>query len=276
VATLHEGRPDYEFSAQIIDDRRSRIERAEQRRMVAVALTRQPINARVSDWWHNRLIAVPKRAMRSLFRFGFRATPIEMAVVSLPFALIFAFLITKLMLEDAVFTDDRLSIPAVMISIFMPCALVTESLAGRRPRMAAEILWPLSRVQYFRELLNASLLECFVLWLTLSVGCGIYVWYFDSIMLSWPVVSAYVVLGSSLQFLAFALAAHVAVIESKWVRLGGILLVGGGMAFVLVKWWNQRDSSGDMPFLVASLVITALAWPAMLAARNTWSRAELG
>lgn len=276
VATLHEGRPDYEFSAQIIDDRRSRMERAEQRRMAAVTLARQPINSRISDLWLDRLYVSTGRAPWSLLRFGFRATPIGMTFVSLPFATIFAIVVTKLTLENLEHTNERLLIPVLGMVTFMPCALAIESLAGRRPRMAAEVLWPFSRTNYFRQLLNASLLDCLVLWLAFNIGSSVYVWYFDVMSITPNTAVTYLLLGAALQLVAFGLAAHVALSESKWMRLAGIVLIGGGMLFVLIQWWKERDSCGDTPFIAASLVIAALAWPAMLSARRAWSQAELG
>jgi len=278
LATLREEMDDYQNLYQAILARRTGSEAVEQRRILAMQVRRNKFMGAIGDWWHSRLGGYcggsPASRSRAL-RFGFAAVPIE--VQGIMFALMilvlgvfftqFSFLPNKGGMNGAFFFF-------MQFGVILPGMMAGEVLAQRRPRVAWELLLPMSRTQLIDGLFAASARNTFVLWLLMNAGVGMWV-----LMLPEPptaaTVAVYLLLSSAGTLASMGISLRTSVWPAMIKRMMALYASMIILMPVLIGWWAMRESWGDWPFIAAAVVLYAAGAVLIHLARQAWLRLEL-
>jgi hypothetical protein len=178
LAHLREEMDDYQSFMMWPQSRKAGTEVSEQRRAVAASLRRQPLIAWLTDerlkqiggFHGHRLLAVAR-----LLKFGFQ----HQAFVQGLWTVIWFGGMT-LFLSRFAFDNNKASGATFGASTFylqvalgFPGMLCGEWLARRRPRTSAEMLLPLSRVEYIDGLLAAAIGSAATFWCVVNFGLAV-------------------------------------------------------------------------------------------------------
>jgi hypothetical protein len=168
LGRLREEMDDYNLPAHTQAGSATRIERTIAARVAARQLLKSGISRRICDVWHDRLAsatAATTHARQRLLRYGFSATPAFVwalcMAVFLPLAIWFTF---HSSLAGNMHTLSA-ALPSMNMLVVMPGILASGAFVGRRPRMAQELLLPLTRAQYVDGLLWDLARSALITWL---------------------------------------------------------------------------------------------------------------
>jgi hypothetical protein len=282
LSQLTEEMDDYQNVYQMLMARRTGSEAVEQRRIVATQLRRNRFASWIGDRWHARLggyYGGSQAGLARLLRYGFAANPVEvqglfMAVMFLAMGVFFS--------QFSIMAKSASNFGAVwffvIFAILLPGQMAGEMIAQRRPRLAFEMLLPLTRTQLVDGLFAAAARNSFVLWLMMNGVIAVIAGLMsDRVALS--AVAIYLILSASTTFAAFGMGLRVSIWPSMAKRLivaylGWIVFIPPTMAFVASG--ALREKVGNWPFiLIAVALIAAGAW-LIRAARRAWLNLELG
>jgi hypothetical protein len=277
LSHLREEMDDYQNVYQLMMSRRTGSEAVEQRRIVASQVRRSRFISNVGDWWHARMGGYyggsPAGLMRIL-RYGFGASPVEVQ------GLFFALMVLCLGIFFTQFS--MLSQSGAMsgsffffaqFGILMPGQMAGEILAQRRPRIASEMLLPVSRVQLVNGLLGASALNAITLWVLVNVALGVVV-----AMTEQPptlqTVAMFLLLSSVTMLAAMGISLRTAVWPSLAKRLGALWLSWIVLFPPMMAWSVFRDKIGDASFVIIGCVFAGVGALAIYLARRAWLNLE--
>jgi hypothetical protein len=279
LAHLNEEMDDYQNVYLAMLARRTGSEAVEQRRVVASTFGRNKFMARVGDWWHESLggyYGGSQAGLRRLLRYGYGPIPIEVQGL---FMLAMFVALGVFMSRFSLISSSGGNFGALwffmMFGILMPGQIAGETLAQRRPRVASELLLPLSRRQLINGLFSAAARNSVVLWLIMTAGLGIVVAAVAaSISLQDAVM--FTLISASTTFAAMAVGLRFATWPSMSKRmlmcwLGWMVLIGPVLA-----GWAHRDKIGDAPLLLLAAVLMAVGAGMLHHARKVWLNLELG
>jgi hypothetical protein len=283
LVRLREEMSDYQSTIQWRAARKSGVEVPEQRRIVAEQYRRNMLASWVSDAWlarmpkyhHHRLPQIV-----TLLRYGF-GQPAELQAVLMA-AMFFAI---SLFLYEFGFIPKSADYGPLMfymqMTMMFPGTLAMEALAQRRPRIAAEFVFPITRRRLVDGLLLAAAWNAAVMWVTMNLGLLLLAWHILGEQFSPLVAVAMLVMTGCTTFVALGIGFRVALWESNLKRLAALIGTIFVLVAVLTVWWKLFEKSGDQGgFYVAS----AIATPALVAigvffiarARRAWRLFELG
>ncbi len=278
IATLTEEMDDYLNVYQAMLARRTGSEAIEQRRVVAAQIRRNKSMEWIGDWWHARLggfWGTSKWRLIRLLRYGYTPTPIEMqGVFMLAMFLAMGIFFSKFNLSNNGGAFAGLWFFA-MFGILMPGNMAGELLAQRRPRLATEMLLPLSRSQLIDGLLAATARNALVLWLMMNVGIG-----FIMLLAGTPVLLAdalkFLLVSASLMVATMGISLRVSIWPSLAKRMFVIWIGTCALAGPALGLWAIRKEWGDAPLLLLSGIALAVGALMTRNARRTWMNTELG
>lgn len=279
LSQLTEEMDDYQNVYQMLLARRTGSEAIEQRRLVATQLRRSRLMSWIGDAWHARLggyYGGSKAGLARLLRYGFAANPVEvqglfMAVMFLAMGLFFS--------QFSIMAKAPSNLGAVwffvIFVIFLPGQMAGEMLAQRRPRLAFEMLLPLTRTQLIDGLFAAAARNSFVLWLMMSGAiAAIIAIVSDHVVLS--AAATYLILSASATFAAIGVGLRISV----WPSMAKRLIVAWLCWMVLIPptmvCWTMREKAGDWPFVLIAVGFIAIGAWLIRAARRAWLNLELG
>ena len=276
LCELKEEMPDYQNVYALMLARRTGSEAIEQRRIVAAQVGRNALMTRVGDWWFERIggyFGGSKAGLARILRYGYSPNPIEVQGL---------FMAMMIILGGIFFT--KFSILAknfgsmfffIQFSVLMPAQAAGELLAQRRPRMAWEMLLPLSRSQLIDGLFAAAARNAFVMWFMMNAAFAVVVSLQDK-PVSLETISMFLLMSFSTMFASMGIALRVATWPSMAKRMA--LLIPGCIIFLIpiALWWNLHEKSGDWPFVIVATVIIGFGMAMIDVARRKWLELELG
>lgn len=274
---LQEEMDDYQNVYQLLMARRTGSEAVEQRRIVAAQVRRSPLMSRIGDWWHHRLggyYGGSPAGLARVLRYGFSAIPIEiqglfMAAMFVSMGIFFSrfsFLAKSGAMSGGLFF-------IAPFAILMPGQLAGEMMAQRRPRIAFEMLLPLSRKQLINGLFAAAARNSFTQWLIMNTGLAI-VFATTDFHFSSRAIALFLLLSVSTMFAAMAIGLRVSVWPSMAKRFTAlwaswmVLLAPLGLCMAI------RETVGDAPFIFGVIVLVGAGVWLLNSARQAWLNLE--
>jgi len=277
---LNEEMDEYQNNYQMMLARRTGSEAIEQRRVVANAVGRNKLMGAVGDWWHSRLggyYGGGDWGLSRLLRYGFGATPVEGNALFM----LTMFLAIGIFLSRFSWTASAKAGAFgglwffVVFMCLLPGQMAGEQLAQRRPRIAFELLLPMSRSRLINGLFVASIRNSIVFWLMMTCGLGLVV-VITKMELNLQTALMFILISGACTFTAMSISMRTAV----WPSMAKRMMVAwvGSMIVVapLIGWATQRSNIGDAPFLALSGVMLGLGAFLMHRARQAWLNLESG
>jgi hypothetical protein len=208
-----------------------------------------------------------------LYGFGPWPTEFQAIVMTLMFAAVTVFM------ADFAYWAKGSEAGSLSIFLFfttvMPGFLGGEALAQRRPRIAAELLRPLTRNQLIDGLFAAAARNAVVNWLIMNAGLLLVAWHVLGRQLTPPTIATYVLVSVATSFAAWGLSARMAVWQSHLKRLILMMFVWGA-ASGLVQVWLATGKTGEWPFVILAIVLAAIGALLVASARRAWLNLEIG
>jgi len=257
----------------------SRVERAEQRKLLGNQIKKQWLVARVTDRWLDRKFTsrTPTGALRNLAEYGLARTP---SVVVALFAAV-AFTLYAVALMNFGLAGNRSGEhPPVMLFLFamaIPPMGAGMVLLQHRTRMGQELLRPASRTDYVDGLLGAIQNRSAWLWAALHVSLPVVALATDT----WPpdmaisVPIAFALLSLATQVSAFGLCLHTSLWNSMFGYIISMYAVAGLQMGTLALWRSSGTAAGWPAVLLLALVHLAAGAGLITWARRRWLDAEL-
>jgi hypothetical protein len=279
LSRLHEEKDDYHTPTAWRVSRNAGTEVPEQRRLAAEQVRRNRLMSWIGDAWHARLGGYhggSRMRLARLLQYGFCSVPAELHAV-----LMLAILIATMLFltQWSYFARDSelgpLWLP-VQFAIILPGMAIGTSLTRRRPRIAGELLLPVSRSDLIDGLFAASAWNALVLWLALNAGVALVAWPVLGDRLTPTFVAMFLLLSAAISLATFGLALRTALWSSLAMRLTVIIVGWIALAAPVLIWWAARGRYGDGPFVVAALLLAALGAALIYNARRAWLNLELG
>jgi hypothetical protein len=277
ICHMHEEAPDYQNVYALMLARRAGSEAAEQRRIVATQLRRNRLKSQISDWWHERLggyYGGSRAGLVRVLRYGFGANPVEVQ------GFFFAALIVTVGIFFSQFSflakagaDFGALFLMAQFAILLPGQLGGELMAHRRPRIANEMLLPLSRSQLIDGLFVASAGNAARLWIIINAAMGI-VTLTSKEEVSLQTIAMFLLLTATVAFAAFAMSMRTAVWPSMTRRL--MVLFCGWLALMtpVILWATMRANWGNAPFIACAVAFVGVGAVLLERARRTWLNLE--
>jgi hypothetical protein len=150
-----------------------------------------------------------------------------------------------------------------------------ELMAQRRPRVASEMLLPLSRTQLVNGLFAAAVHNSVVLWLIMNGTLGLLVGT-TSDRYSLRAVAIFLMLAASTMFASMAICLRTSIWTSTFKRFGILWITWMSLMVPINLWWTYRVNIGDAPFLLLPVLLLAVGALFYRSARHAWMNLELG
>ena len=148
-----------------------------------------------------------------------------------------------------------------------------RAMAQRRPRIANEMLLPLSRTQLFDGLFIASSGNAARMWIIVNSALEV-VTLASKEQVSMQTTVMFVILSAAAAFAAFGISMRVAIWPSMTKRL--IALWVGCVVLVtpLILWEKVHASWGELPFIAGAVGLIGAGAVLLYAARRVWLNLE--
>ena len=282
LAHLREEMDDYQSFTQWQQSRKAGTEVSEQRRAVAENLRRHPFMSWFTDSWFDRMGGFHGNQLFSLARllnYGFGQPAFVQGIwMAVWFGAITLFL-GRFGLSSQSPTNGSLfgsSMFYLQMSMMFPGMFPGEWLARRRPRIAGELLLPLSRSQYVDGLLAAAMWNAAGFWFVMNLGLMIVTYVNAGDRLTLPIACMTLLLTASGAFGLAGVALRTAIWPSVIKRLGVLMLIVIPFQAPLLGWLGQQASLGNTVFLPAVAATTTVGVVMIGVARKAWLNLELG
>ena len=278
LCELTEEMPDYQNVYMAMLARRTGSEAVEQRRVVAMQIGRNQLMARVGDWWFDRIggyYGGSKAGLVRILRYGFAAAPVEVQGLAMALMIV---AVGIFFTRFSILAKSGANVSGVFFfiqfSMLMPAQTAGELLAQRRPRIAWEMLLPVSRAQLIDGLFAASARNAFAMWLMMNAAFLIVVGLQEN-PVSLGTLSMFLLMSLATMFATMGVALRVAIWPSMAKRMAA--LIPGCLIFVIpiALWWNLRENLGDWPFVFVAAGVIAFGAGLIYEARRAWLDLEL-
>jgi predicted nucleic acid-binding protein len=140
--------------------------------------------------------------------------------------------------------------------------------------MAAELMRPLTRNQYFDCLLAATAWNAAVGWLMLNTVVAIALLRVMHDQVSLSNSAMFVLLSGVITLATFGLSARTATWKSAFQRVVVLMLGSLILATPMLAWWSARDKVGDWPFIAVAIAMGGAGVALIMAARRAWMNCE--
>lgn len=262
----------------------SRVERAEQRRLIGRQIKKQKLLSWFNDRWLDHGIATVPNANRTakLTQYGIARISGYLAagLTAIAYAL-YGILLLRFNFMRQTDSSALQNHPHTMLILFAllpPAAVAGIVLLQHRPRMAQELLHPAMRASYLDSLLFALAKRSLLLWIGLLVGLGFLAFTTDTFPQenTMSLILKFVVLSFAVQIPAFGLCLRLGLWNSQFVYMFGMYAVVGLQMGVISLWWRHQEGWA-WPIFSLILLLHILLGSWMIAwARRKWLQAELG
>jgi hypothetical protein len=282
LSRLREEADDYR-QAYVGPGMRASRESAEYRRLIAAILRRHQVVSWISDHWHHRLGGYHgENRLRTvrLLRYGFGHVPGGVSAVWIATA-IFAFALVGAVGQaflhgELLKASTRIMWLTLLTFTIMPAATMGQVFFRRRPRIAGELLFPLSRRQLLDCLLLAVAWDVALCWLACNT-CVLVASHALGVELTIASATMILVLSLAVTFAGLAVGILGATWDSAIKRTFAAAFICGGFGIpTFFLWWDERANAGDGPFLVVSAIFATFGGWMLVRARRAWLNLELG
>jgi hypothetical protein len=241
-------------------------------------MCRSPVNTWIGDHWLARLpiaqIEGSQLRLPRLLLYGFGPWPVEFQAV---FITMLIAALTVFMADFAYWAKEA-SVSSLNFFLFfttvMPGLLAGESLAQRRPRIAAELLRPLTRLQLIDGLFSAAARNAVVNWLIMNAGLALVAWHVLG-RLTAQNIAIYMLVSVATSLAAWGLSARLAIWPSAFKRLFVVMFVWGAASGIAQAWLALSKGDG-WPFAILAIVLAAIGALLVASARKAWLNLEIG
>ena len=278
LCRLREEMDDYQTTVQWHTARKTGSEVSEQRRILAEQIRRSKLASLVGDAWLSRIGGYHGdrwHRVARLLRYGF-GQPGELLGL---FMAVWFFTIT-LFLAKFSFAAGSSGFNAMLfyiqVAMLFPGMFAGEWLAHRRPRIAVELLFPLSRPQLVDGLFAATAWNAVAFWLVLNAGLVLLLWLTANDRFTPAIVGLMLLLTGSGAFGLCGLSLRTAVWTSVVKRLSVLMITMFLFQAPLLAWTLGREWLGDAPFVLAAAVLCVTGVVFTSLARRAWLEVELG
>jgi hypothetical protein len=231
---------------------------------------------RLSDWWYSQIggyYGGGRAGLERLLRYGFSAVPIETQGL---FFAVMAICISVFFMQFSFIREGGgvgMAFFVLQFGVLMPGQLAGEFLAQRRPRIAYEMLLPVSRTQLVDGLLAVSIQNTARMWLIMHVTLGI-----GLVIIEQPVTLRTAVVFLLLSATVTGAETGVSLRVSMWPSMAKRMLVSA-LAWVvllppLVVWAVNSKKLDAWPFILIAAALVAAGFWALRAARRAWMNLE--
>jgi len=261
----------------------SRVERAEQRKLVGRQIKKQKLFGWFSDRWLDRGFTRASNADRTtpLIQYGIaRSSGMTQACYAgVGFAL-YGIVMMQLPFFRHASGSEALHRPNTMLLLFsliLPAATVGFLLMQHRTRMAQELLRPATRNHYLNSLFVVLAKRSFLMWIGLGAGLYFLAYATDTLPKenTAALILKYTALSLAVQIPGFGLCLRLGLWNSQLGYMLGIYAVVGLQMAVLSLWWRYQEAWTWPIFLVVLLVHLLLGGRIITWARRKWLEAEL-
>lgn len=277
LAHLREEMDDYQSFTMWPQSRKAGAEVSEQRRAVAANLRRQPLMAWLTDerlkqiggFHGHRLLPLAR-----LLKFGFQQQAFVQGLwMAVWFGGITLFLGKFTSYNSAMFGPSTFYLLAAMMFPGMFCG---EWLAHRRPRIAAEMLLPLSRSQYVDGLLTAAIQNAVTFWLVMNFGLAVVTYAAVGAQLTLPALATMLLISASSAIGIAGISLRTAVWPSLLKRLAVLSSLMIVFQAPITIWARGHAQYGNGVFLPVAIATTTLGLIMLRFARQAWLNLEIG
>lgn len=260
----------------------SRLERAEQRRLVGRQVKKQKLLGWFNDRWLDRGIALKHAHTNSLVEYGIaRNSGYLMAcLASLAYTLYGLALMQFDFIRHGSSDVIQHHPPKILVlfAILIPAGSVGMLLMQHRPRMSQELLRPAGRTRYIDSLLTSLVKRSVLLWVGLLAGLWVIGFATDTLPKE-NVVSLslkFLALSFAVQIPAFGICLRLGLWKSIFGYAFGMYAAVGLQMGAISLWWHYGQEWGWVVFglfLIGHVVVGAgvIFW-----ARRKWLEAEHG
>jgi len=284
LSRLNEEMDDYQIIPLGMPEGYSRLERAEQRKLLGRVSARRNLMQALADRWHDRLhhlSAGPKSRSRLLqYGFGHLSGVAQALIAGLGFVA-YGMVLSQLTLMQGGRTGPLFGFVGIAIQMasVIPAFTAGTLMMTRLPRMFQELLRPATRAEYLDRLFLALAKQSGWLWLALLIGSLAMVvstGAFPEENLP-SLVGSYALISLAAQVPTFGFSLWLARKGSMWRIILGLYAAMLFHGLVLGAWWVGRKHFGDPIIVLIATVMLLVVGTKMVAwARRAWLRTELG
>lgn len=287
LAHLREEMDDYQSFTQWQQSRKASTEVSEQRRAVAESLRRHQFMAWFTDRWLDRIGGYHGNrlfALARLLTYGFG----QPAILGGVWMAVWFGAIT-LFLAKFGFSSQAPGGPAspngslfgssmffLQMAMLFPGMFPGEWLAKRRPRIAGELMLPLSRSQYIDGLLASTLWNAATFWFALNLGLVIITYVTVGDRFSPVMLCMTLLLTASGAFGLAGVSLRTAIWPSVIKRLGVMMLVMIPVQSPILLWLGKQNHLTNTVVLLSVVATTVVGVVMTRVARTAWLNLELG
>lgn len=277
LCNFDEEMDDYQNTYQWFLSRRTGTEAIEQRRLVAAQARRHPLFGSIGDWWRARLggyYGGSQARLMKLLQYGFLQVPVEVqGLFFVAMMLCMGIFLTQFSILAEQGGDTGIVMFLVQFGNILPGMMAGELLAQRRPRIANEMLLPLSRDRFINALFAASIRNSIVLWLMMHVALGI-VLAMSGRQFEVRSTLAFLLLSASSTLSVVGASLRVSIWPSQAKRI--IVLMTAMMILLpsLFVWMVSKAAINSATLATIVIALTAIGIWAIRSARHAWLNLE--
>jgi hypothetical protein len=276
ISHMHEEADDYQNMYSLMLARRTGTDSSEARRILASQVHRNRMTSQLGDWWHSRIggyFGGSPAGRARLLRYGFSANPVEIQ------GLFFAAMVVAvgIFFTHLSFIASGGGFGAMFFlggfAVLLPGQMGGEMMAQRRPRMASELLLPLSRDQLLDGLFAASIGNSVRLWLIINSALAI-VGLTLKDTISIRTVAMFLLMSASVTFAALGMSMRTSIWPSMTKRLVVLWFTGMALICPLIIWGTMHAGWGETPFILCACVLALIGIGLLYWARLAWQQLE--
>ncbi len=268
---------DYQNTSQWFLSRRTGTEAIEQRRLVAAQARRHLLFGSIGDWWRARLGGYcggsNARLVKQL-QYGFLQVPVEVqGLFFVAMMLCLGIFLTQFSILAQQGGVTGVVMFLVQFGNILPGMMAGELLAQRRPRIANEMLLPLSRDRLINALFAASIRNSIVLWLMMHVALGIVLAMSGRPFASRSIL-AFLLLSASSTLAVVGASLRVSIWPSQAKRIIVSMVAMMILLPPLFAWMASEASINGATLATLVIALTAIGFWAVRSARRAWLNLE--
>jgi hypothetical protein len=161
----------------------------------------------------------------------------------------------------------------IQFGVLIPAQIAGEQLAQRRPRIAFEMLLPVSRRQLVDGLFAASIRNAATMWLLLHAAMG-FVLLVTEIPVAARTIAVFALLSAATTLAMAGVSMRLAVWPSMAKRIIVLILAWGALLPPLLVWVTMHDKANAPLFVAFAITLAGVGMWALHAARRAWLNLE--
>lgn len=277
LCNFDEEMDDYQNTYQWILSRRTGTEAIEQRRLVAAQARRHLLFGSIGDWWRADLggyYGGSNARLAKQLQYGFLQVPVEaQGLFFVAMMLCMGIFLTQFSILAQQGGVTGIVMFLVQFGNILPGMMAGELLAQRRPRIANEMLLPLSRNRLINALFAASIRNSIVLWLMMHVALGV-VLAMSGRPFESRLILAFLLLSASSTLAVVGASLRVSIWPSQAKRIIVSMVALMVVLPPLFTWMASEASINGATLATLAIALTAIGIWAIRSARRAWLNLE--